>query len=237
MRRLVSPSYCSLFLTVFPFTCFCDRSTLKSAPGALTAADRKAFTAITESYAAAVAAAAAGGAQPAALAAMDVGDAYRRLRNLPAAAGAYRSAYGSPDRASLAFESLVGEVDTLIEDSRPAEAVAAAERFEKTFGAELAAGTLQGMDVVDVQLLRARAQLATTDPVAAKDAMAVFDSLCATRPDDFRPLLARGMALRAAAGPAGRSAEAERALIEARFLAPKGEARRAVDRAIKSAAY
>ena len=76
---------------------------------------------------------------------------------------------------------------------------------------------------MDLRLLRAKALAARGD---AAEAEALFDALAAEAPEDFRPLLAKGLFLREQ-GPA-RALAADKALVSARLVAPK-DARKMVD--------
>ena len=101
------------------------------------------------------------------------------------------------------------------------DALLRAGRAEDALSAAELAPT--GLDATDVALLRAKALAAL--PGRADDAAQVFENLIAANPDDFRPLLAKGLALRQ---QEGRALAADKALLRARVLAPK-EARKMVD--------
>ncbi len=111
-------------------------------------------------------------------------------------------------------------MDALLRAGRAEDALSAADAFASKSAAELAP---TGLDATDVALLRAKA-LAVL-PGRADDATAIFERLIAENPDDFRPLLAKGLALRQ---QEGRALAADKALLKARVLAPK-EARKMVD--------
>ena len=83
---------------------------------------------------------------------------------------------------------------------------------------------LDSLDDLGLRRLSAAWALAAWDGHGPQ-ALAAFADLAQRYPEDYRPLLGRGLALRAA----GRTADSDRALIAARFLAPKGEQRAAVD--------
>lgn len=120
--------------------------------------------------------------------------------------------------------ALPGRVDALVRDGRATEALAAVAAFEVSpAGRNLASS---GLDDTDLRLLRAKALAARGDGAEAE---AVFDKLAAESPDDFRPLLAKGLFLRDQ-GP-GRALAADKAFVQARLLAPK-DARKMVDRLI-----
>jgi tetratricopeptide (TPR) repeat protein len=142
------------------------------------------------------------------------------------AATAYSAALNSlPSGDPLTFTALTGLVDADISAGQPRDAVSALTSFEKEHAAELASGaSFGGLDATEVTLLRAKAVAAAGDVDAA---LAALDKLIDSRPEDFRPLLAKGLQLR----NAGKDLAAERVLLKARYLAPK-EARKLVDNLI-----
>lgn len=121
-----------------------------------------------------------------------------------------------------------GEVDSLTRAGKFEASVAAADAFASARGADVAAGQVPDLDTVDLELLRAKARVSW--PGHEDEALALYDALVGASREDFRPLLGKGLAL----ASMGRSADAERALIEARFLAPR-DARPLVDKAIRAA--
>lgn len=142
------------------------------------------------------------------------------------AATAYSAALNSlPSGDPLTFTALTGLVDADISAGQPRDAVSALASFEKEHAAELASGaSFGGLDATEVTLLRAKAVAAAGDVDAA---LAALDKLIESRPEDFRPLLAKGLQLR----NAGKDLAAERVLLKSRYLAPK-EARKLVDNLI-----
>ena len=112
-------------------------------------------------------------------------------------------------------------MDALVRAGRATEALAAVAAFETSAGGSGAGLAASGLDGVDLRLLRAKALAARGD---AAEAEALFDALAAEVPEDFRPLLAKGLFLR----KQGRSLAADKALVNARLLAPK-DARAMVD--------
>ena len=119
--------------------------------------------------------------------------------------------------------ALPGRVDALVRAGRATEALAAVAAFETSAGGSGAGLAASGLDGVDLRLLRAKALAARGD---AAEAEALFDALAAEAPEDFRPLLAKGLFLRDQ-GPA-RALAADKALVSARLVAPK-DARKMVD--------
>ena len=117
--------------------------------------------------------------------------------------------------------ALPGRVDALVRAGRATEALAAVAAFETSAGGSGPGLAASGLDAVDLRLLRAKALAARGD---AAEAEALFDALAAEVPEDFRPLLAKGLFLR----EQGRSLAADKALVNARLLAPK-DARAMVD--------
>jgi Flp pilus assembly protein TadD len=146
-----------------------------------------------------------------------------KRRAAGARGGAARAARGAADDL---FEALPGLVESLLKAGRPQAALDAAAAFEAAhadaFASLAADAQVGGLDACDVALLRAKALAAL--PGREAEAEALLDALAAARPDDFRPLLARGLALRSQ----GRQLAADKALVRARVLAPK-EARKMVD--------
>lgn len=162
--------------------------------------------------------------------ALNAGKSLATLGRFDESAAAYRAAYAAGGAAgdAAAAVALPGEVDSLTRAGKPEAAAAAADAFASQRGADVAAGRIADFDSVDLELLRAKARI--TWPGHEEEALRFYDDIVAAAREDFRPLLGKGLALSAV----GRQAEAERALIEARFLAPK-DARPLVDRAIRAA--
>ncbi len=145
------------------------------------------------------------------------------------AAAAFGAALSTPGALEDAFEALPGRVDALLRAGRAQDALTSVDSFLSAHADALTAlepsndaSMVGGLDACDVALLRVKALAAM--PARAADADTLLDALVTVRPDDFRPLLAKGLSLRTA----GRSLAADKALVQARFLAPK-EARGVVD--------
>jgi hypothetical protein len=142
------------------------------------------------------------------------------------AAAAYGAALAASE--SDALEALPGRVEALLREGLAQNALDTLAAFSAAHPSLASldpandASRAGGLDACDLALLRAKA-LAKA-PGRAADADALIEQLVAARPDDFRPLLAKGLALR----QAGRQLPADRALVAARVLAPK-EARKMVD--------
>ena len=159
--------------------------------------------------------------------ALALASAASQLERHAEAATAYTAALASlPPGDSNTFTALTGLVDASIAAGQAKEALGAVTAFEAAHAAELKSqdSTYGGLDATEVALLRAKATAAAGDKVAALE---VLDKLIDERPEDFRPLLAKGLQLR----NAGRQLAAEKVLLKARFLAPK-EARLLVDQLI-----
>ncbi len=156
--------------------------------------------------------------------AMDLAKAATEIGRPADAARAYAAAL-SADADTRAFDALTGLVDADIAAGAAGDALRSVAEFEASHAAQLSSGAqIGGLDAVDAALLRARAMGAAGDADAAAS---LYDSLIAQRPEDFRPLLAKGLALK----QAGRSLAADKILLQARYLAPK-EARGLVDNLI-----
>ena len=137
------------------------------------------------------------------------------------AAAAYGAALASP---ADAFEALPGRIDALLRAGRASDALDAVGAYDAAHATSASLADT-GLDATDVALLRVKALAAL--PGREADADAALEALLSGSPDDFRPLLAKGLRLRAA----GRQLAADKALVRARFLAPK-EARKVVDAVI-----
>ena len=159
--------------------------------------------------------------------ALALASAASQLERHAEAATAYTAALASlPPGDPNTFTALTGLVDASIAAGQAEQALGAVTAFEAAHATELTAqgSTYGGLDATEVALLRAKATAAAGDKVAALEAL---DKLIDSRPEDFRPLLAKGLQLR----NAGRQLAAEKVLLKARFLAPK-EARLLVDQLI-----
>jgi hypothetical protein len=158
--------------------------------------------------------------------ALAAAQAASRLERYDAAAAAYAAAVAAPGAVDDLFEALPGRVEALLKAGRPQAALDEASAFASAhpdvLGAMTSDAQYGGLDACDVALLRAKALAAL--PGRQADADALLDELVAARPDDFRPLLAKGLSLR----EQDRQLAADKALVRARFLAPK-EARKMVD--------
>ena len=123
---------------------------------------------------------------------------------------------------SSSFDALTGLVNADVALQRYSDALAAVTSFESAHVKELmGGGSVGGLDATDAALLRARVLSQSGE---AQGASNVYDALIEQRPEDFRPLLAKGLALKAA----GRQLAADKLFLQARYLAPK-EARKLVD--------
>ncbi|XP_057769279.1 uncharacterized protein LOC130989332 [Salvia miltiorrhiza] len=122
-------------------------------------------------------------------------------------------AYRSAERASTSvdFEILRGLTNSLLSAKKPDEAVktllAARDRLNK----EKPSGG--NVDPIQVELLLGKAYV---DWGHISDAVAVYDQLISSHPDDFRGYLAKGIMMK----ESGSIGDAERMFIQARFFAP-----------------
>ncbi|KAL5554239.1 hypothetical protein UlMin_041640 [Ulmus minor] len=127
------------------------------------------------------------------------------------------------------FEVLRGRTNALLAAKKPDEAVqyliASREHLkteasdEKT---ESSLEELQKVDPIQIDLLLGKAY---SDWGHISDAVAVYDQLISSHPDDFRGYLAKGIILK----ENGNVGDAERMFIQARFFAPE-KAKALVDR-------
>ncbi|CAI5504651.1 unnamed protein product [Closterium sp. Naga37s-1] len=143
-----------------------------------------------------------------------LGEVRFELGEYGASAAAYRRAIKISPVESL--EVLQGLTGALLADNKPQQAVdellAARQRVEAAAGKE--AEEQEGVaDEVQVALLLGKAYAAWGRP---GDAAAVYDGLIASRADDFRGYLAKGLFLK----DNGNQAEADRMFLQARYLAP-----------------
>ncbi|GLJ08383.1 hypothetical protein SUGI_0087740 [Cryptomeria japonica] len=160
-------------------------------------------------------------------------DAFRLLGDVRYALGdydgsvvAYRSAMTKSSRSSL--EVLRGLTNALLAAKKPNEAVQELLSAKDRLSLELnrqdrgnvqvdessnQSNNLDQVDPVQVDLLLGKAY---SNWGHVGDATAVYDSLIATRPNDFRGYLAKGILLK----ENGKSGDAERMFIQAKYLAP-----------------
>ncbi|KAL5823747.1 hypothetical protein ACOSQ4_021647 [Xanthoceras sorbifolium] len=158
-----------------------------------------------------------------------LGEVKYELKDYEGSAAAYRvSAMVSKD---INFEVLRGTTNALLAAKKPDEAVKflldSRERLnaEKSDNvkAENAMGTeQQKVDPVQVELLLGKAY---SDGGRVSDAVAVYDRIISSYPNDFRGYLAKGIILK----ENGKVGDAERMFIQARFYAPEN-AKAFVDR-------
>ncbi|KAG6425727.1 hypothetical protein SASPL_109930 [Salvia splendens] len=129
-------------------------------------------------------------------------------------------AYRNAERASRSvdFEILRGLTNSLISAKKPDEAVKmlleARDRLNKeASGDSVTAEMRSDVDPIQVELLLGKAY---ADWGHISDAVAVYDQLISSHPDDFRGYLAKGIILK----ENGSTGDAERMFIQARFFAP-----------------
>ncbi|KAG0590902.1 hypothetical protein KC19_1G134000 [Ceratodon purpureus] len=145
-------------------------------------------------------------------------------------ATAYRSAIRAAPKDTVSL--LQGLVSALLIDNKPSEAVgemlAARTRLNEAAQSKPSAqgGTTNADDRVDpvqVEMLLGKAY--STWEGHTGDAIAVYDNIIASFPNDFRGYLAKGILLK----DQGKASDAERLFIQARYLAPP-KAKSFVDR-------
>ncbi|KAL1551882.1 hypothetical protein AAHA92_19670 [Salvia divinorum] len=129
-------------------------------------------------------------------------------------------AYWNAERASRSvdFEILRGLTNSLLSAKKSDEAVktllAARERLNKeAIGDGVTAEMRSDVDPIQVELLLGKAY---ADWGHISDAVAVYDQIISSHPDDFRGYLAKGIIMK----ENGSIGDAERMFIQARFFAP-----------------
>ncbi|KAL4458116.1 hypothetical protein ABPG75_012981 [Micractinium tetrahymenae] len=125
-----------------------------------------------------------------------------------AAAGSYRKAWEAGGRGSL--EVLQGLAGVLVADGKEAAAVQAVQ-------AARAEGGSSGVGDAELALLLAKTYAQWRGHVP--DALAVYDLLIESRPDDFRAYLAKGLLLK----EQGREGDAQRYFIQAKYYAKENK--------------
>ncbi|KAJ3683539.1 hypothetical protein LUZ60_013766 [Juncus effusus] len=164
-------------------------------------------------------------------------DAYRLLgevkyemKDYDASISAFKKSLSLSDK--IDFDVLQGLTNTLLAAQKPEEAVqvllSAREKINKENtenSADLNSENAQNnpkVDPIQVELLIGKAY---SDWGHLSDAVSVYDKLISDHPDDFRGYLAKGLILK----QNGKTGEAERMFIQARFFAPDA-AKALVDR-------
>ncbi|KAH6773276.1 Tetratricopeptide repeat superfamily protein [Perilla frutescens var. frutescens] len=151
-----------------------------------------------------------------------LGEVKYELKDYEGSVLAYRSAERASE--SVDFEILRGLTNSLLAAQKPDEAVqmllAARERLSKEQSSGDSDGTVKisaemrsDVDPIQVNLLLGKAY---SDWGHISDAVAVYDQLISSHPDDFRGYLAKGIILK----ENGSVGDAERMFIQARFFAP-----------------
>ncbi|KAK3180364.1 hypothetical protein Dsin_032868 [Dipteronia sinensis] len=158
-----------------------------------------------------------------------LGEVKYELKDYEGSAAAYRlSAMASKD---MNFELLRGLTNALLAAKKPDEAVKVLLDARERLNAEKSdivkadnnMGTeQQKVDPIQVELLLGKAY---SDGGRVSDAVAVYDQLISSYPNDFRGYLAKGIIFK----ENGRFGDAERMFIQARFFAPEN-AKALVDR-------
>lgn len=159
-----------------------------------------------------------------------LGDVRYALKDYDGSVVAYRNAMMESRTGSL--EVLSGLTNALVAAKKPNEAVqellAAKDRLmmreknqdsnTQVDGSSNRSNGFEQVDPVQIDLLLGKTY---SDWGHIGDAVAVYDSLIASHPEDFRGYLAKGVLLKAN----GKVGDAERMFIQAKYLAPpKGKA-------------
>ncbi|KAH8936336.1 hypothetical protein BDL97_17G080000 [Sphagnum fallax] len=171
-----------------------------------------------------------------------LGEVQYEAGNYEASATAYRSSIRASPKESLQLQQ--GLISALLADKKPSEAVgellAVKARLKESNQQKM---TVQKSTIVEGKLETGpdvkRNDDEIIDPVQVElllgkaysewgghsgDAVAVYDGLISSHPDDFRGYLAKGILLK----DQGKASDAERMFIQARYLAP-GKAKALVD--------
>ncbi|XP_065864094.1 uncharacterized protein [Euphorbia lathyris] len=151
-----------------------------------------------------------------------LGEVKYELRDYAGSAAAYR--ISSMVSKNVDFEVVRGLTNSLLAAKKPDEAVqfllATRDRLNSEKSAEV--DDQQEVDPIQVNLLLGKAY---SDWGHVSDAVAVYDQLISSHPDDFRGYLAKGIILK----ENGNVGDAQRMFIQARFFAPD-KAKALVDR-------
>ncbi|CAK8574562.1 unnamed protein product [Lathyrus sativus] len=156
-----------------------------------------------------------------------LGEVKYELKDYDGSVAAYKSSAKVSEDVN--FEVLRGLTNSLLAAEKPDEAVqlllACRDRLSSkdlSNKADRSPTDSQKLDPVQVELLLGKAY---SDWGHVGDAIAVYDQLISTHPDDFRGYLAKGIILKENKS----IGDAERMFIQARFFAP-GKAKALVDR-------
>lgn len=145
-----------------------------------------------------------------------LGEVKYELKDYEGSVAAYKSSFSVSK--TLDFEVLRGLTNALLAAKKPDEAVQVLLASRERLNTEKS----NDVDLIQVELLLGKAY---SDWGHVSDAVAVYDQLIASYPNDFRGYLAKGIILK----ENGKSGDAERMFIQARFFAPQ-KAKVLVDR-------
>ena len=132
-----------------------------------------------------------------------LGEVQFQLGDAKKASETFRSAFEASGSRSLEVLTLL--TDSLMASGKQRDAI---EEVKGLRGANNSLG--------DVELGMLQAKLLAQWRGHAPEAIQLYEDLCESNPDDFRPFLGRGLLLKAE----GRMADAQRMFVQARFLAP-----------------
>ncbi|CAN0840255.1 hypothetical protein LINGRAHAP2_LOCUS2771 [Linum grandiflorum] len=151
-----------------------------------------------------------------------IGEVKFELKDYEGSAVAYRTS--AKVSKSTNFEVLRGITNALLASKKPDEAVQFLLATRESLNSEKsnAEDQPEKVDPIQVDLLLGKAY---SDWGHISDAVAVYDQLISSQPNDFRGYLAKGIILKENGNPG----DAERMFIQARFLAPE-KAKAFVDR-------
>lgn len=142
-------------------------------------------------------------------------DALRVLGETYAAQGNAAKATENFRKAFVASKSSSIEILTLLTDSLM-QAGKQKDAIEEVAALRAAASGAPSSELGDVELGMLQAKLYAQWKGHIPNAFNMYDELCNTHPEDFRPFLGRGLLLQ----QEGRPADAQRAFVQAQYLAP-----------------
>lgn len=133
-----------------------------------------------------------------------LGETYSAQGNMRKATDTFRKAFTASGSKNLEILTLL--TDSLMQSGNQKESIAEVE--------SLRGKHVDGLSDVELGMLQAKllAQWRGHTP----DALLLYEELCNTYPDDFRPFLGRGLLLKSE----GRMADAQRMFVQARYLSP-----------------
>lgn len=133
-----------------------------------------------------------------------LGETYSAQGNVGKATETFRKAFAVSGSKNLEILTLL--TDSLMQAGKQKDSIAEVESLRRS--------NVNGVSDVELGMLQAKllAQWRGHTP----DALVLYEDLCNSYPDDFRPFLGRGLLLKSE----GRMADAQRMFVQARYLSP-----------------